>query len=575
MYTADDFIAAAAANINNYPAIAALYNAGDPTITQRIGAMATMLAMLSSQIETAQAEPFDKVRDATVYADAAIRGIIPQARQAQHVVTINNGSSLPYTLAANKVLTDSIGNQYTVQTPVTVAAGANGTFNVTQGYTQTYSYTVSGSVPFYAIQLPTSIDGSYLAAVNVSDAAGGYTYANEYINVGVGDRVFHLESDDQQNVYVRFGYSGIVGFQPTDGTVITISITWAMGLITLNAGSPFALQYLLTPQESQLTFALSSVIDAGADPIDITTLRDFSRYPSVYDSDAVYLGEFDFLVRRAFSDAQFISVWNETQEEAARGANVTNINKLFFAFVSAAGTETTVSEPQNTVASTSTFTASGVAGNYFLTATTPQTIAAGSPIAGLDVLPGSVVSSRVTASTNIPLSQALSASPSAQTYTITNAFGAPIANIEPNIVTSPTVGQAEIATLINNADDGYRIQIYTAVNSFIYINITAVVSSSYVTTDVQSQISALILANYGQSAPAAQHPGLSPLYQAVYQMLINNITALTDGGGADFQLTISPYPGPYRPELWRYVDPTSLTINVTNANITTSGWRSN
>jgi hypothetical protein len=45
----------------------------------------------------------------------------------------------------------------------------------------------------------------------------------------------------------------------------------------------------------------------------------------------LYLGEFDFLVRRNYTTLKFLSVWNETMEEDARGANVANINTLFVA----------------------------------------------------------------------------------------------------------------------------------------------------------------------------------------------------------------------------------------------------
>jgi len=494
MYSKSDFTTAIANTVNGYPSIAPLYNAADPRIMQNIDAMATMLAMLSSQIETALAEPFDKTRNATVLADAAIRGIIPKARSAQVSISLTNNSTDSYEIDADRILTDSVGNQYTVQTPVTVAAGATGNFNATQVYSQDYNFTVAGSVPFYAIQIPSSIDGSYLAAIDVRDADGYYTWANEYVNVNAGDRVFHVESDDNQNVYVRFGYDGVVGYQPPDGTVITLTVYWSVGLISLPASSPFALQYVQSLQESSFSFALNSVIDPGANPIDIATLRDFARYPSVYDTDSVFLGEFDFLVRRSYSDAQFLSVWNETIEEGARGASVNNINKLFVAFLSAAGGETILFEPN------------------------------------------------------------------------------PLSPVAPTVISSPTASQLEIVNLIGDADDSYQVVLYTPVKSFIAMVITASVSTSYVDSEVKSQINSLIMSNYGPTSPAASHANQTILNQQVFQLLIKNIPALTDGA-ADFSVAITPYAGAYRPELWRYVDSTSLTINVTTTNITTAGWR--
>ncbi len=83
MLTKSDFQQAIADSINNYPAVAPLYQAGDPRIIQHLDAMATMLAMLSAQIETAMTEPFEKVRDSTVLADAAMRGIVRKGTPAR------------------------------------------------------------------------------------------------------------------------------------------------------------------------------------------------------------------------------------------------------------------------------------------------------------------------------------------------------------------------------------------------------------------------------------------------------------------------------------------------------------
>ena len=55
MLTKADFQKAIEDSITNYPAIEPLYRAGDPRVTQGLDAMATMLAMFSSQIETAMA----------------------------------------------------------------------------------------------------------------------------------------------------------------------------------------------------------------------------------------------------------------------------------------------------------------------------------------------------------------------------------------------------------------------------------------------------------------------------------------------------------------------------------------
>lgn len=495
MYTKADFQQAIADTIDNYPAIAPLYRAGDPRITQNLEAMATMLAMLSGQIETAQAEPFEKVRDATVLADAAMRGIIRKARPGKVRVTINNGSNASFSVQAGRNVLDSVGNLYRVDTPVTVAAASQGEFDASQIRSETISHTVSGSIPFYAIEIPESNDGSYLSGIEVSDANGDFEYRERYVNIAVDERSFHVESDDKQRVYVRFGQAGIVGYQPVDGDVITLTIYRSVGEITPAASSPFSFEYILTPQESEIDLTLQSVLDKGQNPPDMATLRDIIRYPSVYDHNAVYLGEFDFLVRRTYADTKFLSVWNEAIEESARGASVNNINVLFVACMSAAGIEASLTEANPA-----------------------------SPVAPTLIADGSL-----------------------------------------------TATQIGIRNVIQGADDSYKVKFYTPVKSKITVSIVATVSTAYTSGDVQAQIRDIILAEYGIDSPAARRGSAKPLYQSVYKLLRERVAALSDGA-ADMQVSITAYPGAYRPELWRYVASDSLTVTVNTANITVSGW---
>lgn len=344
MLTKADFIAAIDATISDYPSLAPLYLAGDPRILQHLSAMATILSMLSGQIEEAQAEPFEKVRDSTVLADAAMRGIIRKARPGKIRVALQNDSDSAFSVQAGRNVFDSTGNLYRIETPVTVSAASSGTFDAVQISTETIIHTVVDSAPFYAIEIPESEDGSYLSGIDVSDADGDFTYRERYVNVEAGDRVFHVEADDKQRVYVRFGQSGVVGVQPADGAEITLTIYRSVGEISPAAGSPLSFEYALSAQESDIDLSLHSVLDKGQSPPSMATLRDIIRYPSVYDHNAVYLGEFEFLVRRTYSDTQFLSIWNETIEEAARGADVDNINTLFVACMSAAGIESTLTE---------------------------------------------------------------------------------------------------------------------------------------------------------------------------------------------------------------------------------------
>lgn len=344
MLTKTDFLNGVAADIDNYPAIAPLFRAGDPRILQQIGAQATMLAMLSAQIEAARAEPFDKVRDSTILADAAMRGIVPKASKPRIRVLVTNKNETSISLETGRVILDSAGLSWRIETAAAVPANGTATIEAVQQTVEVIEHTVSGSRPFYAIEIPESDDGSYLAGIAVTDDSGEYEYRQRYVNSWPDERIFHVEADDRKRVYVRFGYGGVVGTQPPDGFKVTMTITRTSGAVSPAAGSPLSFEYLLLPQDANVEFAMDALLLAGQAPIDLETLRDLARYPSIYDDNAVFLGEFDHLIRRNFQTLQFLSAWGEATEEAARGPSVENINALFVSCLSAAGGESVLTE---------------------------------------------------------------------------------------------------------------------------------------------------------------------------------------------------------------------------------------
>ena len=83
-----------------------------------------------------------------------------------------------------------------------------------------------------------------------------------------------------------------------------------------------------------ITLKLQSMrlIHFGANPLSLSVLSVLSRYAALYDHNAVYLSDFDYLVRRYHGDSiNFLAVWNEQIHEQAYGYSVANINKLFIA----------------------------------------------------------------------------------------------------------------------------------------------------------------------------------------------------------------------------------------------------
>lgn len=332
MNSKTDFVTAAQAAIADYPTAAALYQVQDPRLLAMLNAMATMLALKSADNDVAYNEPFLKTRDVTVLADAAIKGVLPFGTPTVVSLAVENATDTAMPIASGRRLLDSTGRMYVVTIGATVAANGTGTIKAKQQADREIAHTVSNTAPFYTIPVPASDSNQYLSDVAMRDSLGNvFTRSVEFANAGVGERIFHLSVDENRDMAVMFGATDIVGYQPAAAEAFTVTVSETEGLIELSAGTPFALEYTQSTAERAAKFTLASIDVPGANPMDISTLREVCSFPSIYDSSAVHLGNFDFLIRRNIQNLRFLSVWNEQVEETVRGASVDNMNCLFFA----------------------------------------------------------------------------------------------------------------------------------------------------------------------------------------------------------------------------------------------------
>jgi hypothetical protein len=102
---------------------------------------------------------------------------------------------------------------------------------------------------------------------------------------------------------------------------------------------------VLGAADAAVEMRLDSILTPGQNPPSMRLLRELAKYPAIYNHNAVFLGEFDFLVRRNFPNLKFLSVWNESAEESVRGMSLDNINTLFVACLSAEGGEQVLTQP--------------------------------------------------------------------------------------------------------------------------------------------------------------------------------------------------------------------------------------
>lgn len=443
MKTKHDFQQAIADAIADYPVAAQLYQARDPRLLAQLDAMAAMLGMLSGEMDVQSMESFTKARDVTVLADASVKGILPFGDATLAKIKVENASAAAFPVATGRRIQDTQGRAYVVTTGATIPAGDFDFVEASQQSESSFTHVVSASQPFYQIPIPTRAAGKYVTEIRVRNTLYDFTYTAEFVNVDIGDRVFHLESDETRALFVQFGASAIAGYQPSVGEEFTVTVIETEGAIELAAGSQFAFEYSASLFENGATLTLDSILSPGAAAMDVATMREVTNYPSIYDGSAVYLGNFDFLIRRHLSPLEFLSVWNEQTEESVRGANIDNINRLFVA-------------------------------------------------------------------------------------------------AQKDGVSTPTL-RAQIADIINEADDSYRITHVNIIEEEVALAITAYVPTIYDFASVSQQIREIALGEYGQESVWSKRGKAKIKYTRLYDLLENGIQAL-QAAGSDIRISVS-YPG--------------------------------
>lgn len=350
MKTVDDFINDFNVSISKYDALESRYRTGDPLLTTILTAVSTQMAMLSTQIDLAIVEPFQPTKKATILAAASLRGLLPKASPCRVKIFVNNSNSTAYTFSQNQVLLDNNNREYYIDTPITIAANGSDYIEATQITKETVTHTVVNSVPFYAIEIqPQGDNGDYICALSVSDNNGNnYQYSDNYVNVYPDVKSFTVETDIQAKFYIRFGWQNNVGYQPPNSTILTITACRTFGDIDLKTNTHFSFDIQNT-QTRLIDLTFDSFVTNGIDEMPLNIIADLCKFPAIYNNNAVFLTDFEFLIRRNYTNLKFFRIWNESLEETFRGASLENINCLFVAVMS-----NTANEIRNTVFDTLT-----------------------------------------------------------------------------------------------------------------------------------------------------------------------------------------------------------------------------
>lgn len=463
--TKQDLLEAIASSVVQYPIAYQHYIAGSPVLLAQLMAIATMLEMVSNNVDVASVEPFLKTRDATVLADAAARGILPLGKSAKIRFTATNSSNTPVTLAAFRGFYDEQGRDFMLDTAIVIPA--NGSVNgfATQHTYREVTHTITTDTPFYEIKVPYLDQDTYIESLNVADVDGNLNYAPEYMvqpNVDT-TRMYNVETNEYRELFVRFGAEFVTGYYAPVGTVITLKIYDTLGEAVVNAGTELALTTTVNNAETNVKFVIDAVIDNGSNPHTIDVLRILASYPALFDNSAVFLGNFDYIIRKFIPDLNFLAVWNERVEELVRPPTLDNINKLFISFVR-----------------------------------------------------------------------------DNSDYDATKEL---------------------IKAIVKRADDSYRFGFVDTVPVLVPLTVNAVIAPVHDVPTVIDQIKNYMLLNYGRLSKKVSVGRRDNFNnQVIYEQIKKNIPALQDPN-SDFRLVFGAMPSPM-PEHWRYIDETSITVNV-------------
>ncbi|OTG87880.1 hypothetical protein [Acinetobacter sp. ANC 3813] len=317
--------------LQDFPEIQARYLAGDPTVTAPIQVMQHMLAELGRDVDVSELEPFIKSRESTILADASNKGILPKGTATQHRVSIKNNGTERVTMQSGRVFEDGQGRVWRFIQNAEIPAGDEIRVLAEQSQERIVVKTITETLPFFSFQLPITEDMA-LCSLSVKDNEGDlYSFVTRWMNAQAGEKAITLKTDTLRSLTLEFGDSERTGHTLQANTELSITIVETDGELDAANLSDAMLVETYTAKEGKLRikFEAGGLVRMGANPLSIDQMRLLASYPT-HDDNAVFLGNFEFLVRKNFmSRSYFLNVWNESIHETHYGASVANINHLF------------------------------------------------------------------------------------------------------------------------------------------------------------------------------------------------------------------------------------------------------
>lgn len=318
-----------------YPDIYARYISGDSTVTAPMNAIQHMLAEIGRDVEVSEIEPFIKSREATILADASNKGILPLGTPCQHYITLTNRGTQRVTILSGRVFEDAQGRPWRFLQNAEVLPSESVDILAEQSQMRTINQTIIETLVFNQFKVEIEEDMSLVNMSVIDQNDNIYSFVTRWMNTKAGDYAITLKTDTLREVTLEFGDTERFGRTLEANTELKITLLETYGEVETSSLKEAMLQQTNTSDEAKLAirFKAGGVVRMGANPLSIDQMRLLASYPT-HDDNAVFLGNFDFLVRKNFmSRSYYLNVWNEMIHEQHYGSSVDHINHLFVSVV--------------------------------------------------------------------------------------------------------------------------------------------------------------------------------------------------------------------------------------------------
>lgn len=244
---------------------------------------------------------------------------------------IINRSTNPVSFSQGRMIEDHSGGRvWRLLQSITVKAGETAEVIAEQSEYREIKYVIPVTEGFHKYRIDLLEDLS-LANISIKQGNNNFVIKPRWMNVEPGEYAVTVTTDNLRRLFIEFGDSERAGRTVQANETITFGILETYGEVDANRLKDAALLDVLTNDEQRVSvrFKSGGLVRQGVDPLSVSELRLLSSYPSLYDDDAVFLGNFDYAVRKKFMKrAQFISVWNETLQEQHFAITYRDINHL-------------------------------------------------------------------------------------------------------------------------------------------------------------------------------------------------------------------------------------------------------